>query len=431
MKPKIAVIGVGYVGLVTSACLAEIGHSISCVDTDSRKIGRLKNGEIPIYEPGLEDLVARNMHSGRLSFYTDLEEVIDAIDVIFLAVGTPPKADWSADLSAIISVSQQIGRLLRHPVIIVTKSTVPVGTSGLVKTTIQENLAQPIDFEVASNPEFLREGAAVKDFMEPDRIVVGVESEHAKKILEEIYHPIIQDGRPLVVTSIKSAEVIKYASNAFLATKISFINEIANFCEVAGANIDDVARGMGMDSRIGIKYLHAGIGYGGSCFPKDVKALIATGEALGAPLRLLRIVEEINAAQQLRIIGKLESHLKSLKNKRIAVWGLAFKAKTDDIREAPSLTIIDALLSKGATVCAFDPVVKEVPSSITLASSLYECCDKADALVIVTEWEDFLYPEFDELKQRLKKSIIIDGRNIYDPIKMKENGFIYESIGRT
>jgi UDPglucose 6-dehydrogenase len=430
MKAKIAVIGVGYVGLVTSACLAEIGHTISCVDIDIEKIKRLKAGEIPIYEPGLEELVLRNSKSGRLTFFSHLKEVIDEVDVIFLAVGTPPKADWSADLSAIGAVSSQIGKLLKKPVLIVTKSTVPVGTSDLVRQTIQDNLSTPIDFEVASNPEFLREGAAVNDFMEPDRIVVGVQSEHAKSLLEEIYHPIIQDGRPFIVTTIKSAEVIKYASNAFLATKISFINEIANFCEVSGATIDDVSLGMGMDSRIGVKYLHAGIGYGGSCFPKDVKALIATGETLGSPFRLLKVVEEINAAQQLRLIAKLKRHLKTLKNKRIALWGLAFKAKTDDVREAPALGIIAALLQEGAKVRVFDPIVKHLPLAVDLAPSLYDCCDKADALVIVTEWEDFLYPDFEIVKQRLKRPLIIDGRNIYDPTKMKNNGFIYESIGR-
>ncbi|MGH2567733.1 MAG: UDP-glucose dehydrogenase family protein, partial [Bacteroidota bacterium] len=333
--------------------------------------------------------------------------------------------------SAIVAVSEQIGKLLNKYLLVVTKSTVPVGTSELVRETIRRHLKRNISFDVASNPEFLREGAAVKDFMEPDRIVVGVNNEKSAALLQEIYHPFAQNGTQLVMTDIPSAEVIKYASNAFLATKISFINEIANFCEASGATIDDVAKGVGLDSRIGQKYLHAGLGYGGSCFPKDVKALIATGQSLGLRFKLLQAVEEVNQAQRQSIVKKVKKHISHLKGKKIALWGLAFKAKTDDTREAPSIYIIDALRKEGAHVHAFDPVVKHGPDGVEMATTLYDCCDDAAALLIVTEWEDFLYPDFDLMKKRLMSPIIIDGRNIYEPEKMRELGFIYESIGRS
>lgn len=427
---KLGIVGTGYVGLVTGACLAELGHTVYCIDKDESKISKLQQGIIPIYEPGLDDLVARNQTHNRLHFSTYLANIIDELEVIFLAVGTPPNQDYSADLSSVIEASAQIGQLMKKPLLIVTKSTVPVGTSDLVKTTIKKNLKKSCAFYVASNPEFLREGAAVKDFLEPDRIVAGVDTPEAEELLRKVYHPFIQDNFPFVVTDIRSSEVIKYAANAFLATKISFINEIANFCEVAGANIDNVAKGIGLDSRIGQKYLHAGIGYGGSCFPKDVKALLATSKKLGASLQILESVDKVNKAQQLRVIKKLQKHLPHLEGKTIAIWGLAFKAKTDDTREAPALTIIQNLLDVGAAVKAFDPVVTSLPLSITLADSPYAACENADALLIVTEWEDFLYPDFEQLKKLLKKPIIIDGRNLYDIKQMQSLGFIYDSIGR-
>lgn len=427
---KIAVIGTGYVGLVTGACLAERGHTVTCIDKDEVKIAHLQKNHPPIYEPELDELLEKNSQNQRLCFSTDLGKTIQDVDVVFLAVGTPPKKDHSADLRAIKEVSRTIGLNLKKYLLVVTKSTVPVGTSDLVRTTITQHLKQPVPFDVASNPEFLREGAAVRDFLEPDRIVVGVDTPKAEALLREVYHPFIRDDHAFVVTTIKSAEVIKYASNAFLATKISFINEIANFCEATGAVIDDVALGMGLDTRIGRRYLHAGIGYGGSCFPKDVKALIATGKKVGVNLKILKAVESINQDQQLRVVRKLHKHLGSLNQKHIAIWGLSFKAKTDDMREAPSLRIIEALRKAGARITVFDPVVKHPIEGVTHRSDMYTTAKNADALVIVTEWEDFVAPDFDMLKQCLKTPLIIDGRNMYDPEAMKTKGFTYNSIGR-
>lgn len=427
---KLGIIGTGYVGLVTGACLADHGHTVHCIDIDAKKVARLSKGELPIYEPELDELVNRNIEKNRLQFTTDLASCINEVDALFLAVGTPPRADHSADLSAVEAASRQIGQLLNKYLVVITKSTVPVGTSELVRKTIQENLANDVTFDVASNPEFLREGAAVRDFMEPDRIVVGVDSERAESILREIYKPFIQNDHPFIVTTIKSAEVIKYASNAFLATKISFINEVANFCEVAGATIDDVAKGMGLDSRIGHKYLHAGLGYGGSCFPKDIKALVATGKSFGSPFRLLEAVETINQHQQLRVVTKLAQHLGDLKGKTVAIWGLAFKAKTDDIREAPALRIIEALRDAGAKVQVFDPVVKQIEYDVVMSEDAISACKDADGLLIVTEWEDFLYPDFKALKKQLKNPLIIDGRNLYTPEAVVAEGFVYDSIGR-
>jgi UDPglucose 6-dehydrogenase len=426
----LAIIGTGYVGLVTGACLAETGHTVYCVDKDAKKIANLQSGKLPIYEPGLEDMVRSNQSKKRLYFRTNLPEVLPLVDAVFLAVGTPPKADHSADLSAVVAVSEEIGRHLTRPTVIITKSTVPVGTSELVRETVQSNLKKDIRFSVASNPEFLREGAAVNDFLAPDRIVVGVDTPEAEAVLREIYSYFIQNDHPFIVTTIKSAEVIKYASNAFLATKISFINEIANFCEATGAVIDDVSRGMGYDSRIGHKYLHAGLGYGGSCFPKDVKALISTGAANNCHFELLRAVEAVNEVQRLRLVDKLKARYKSLKGKKVAIWGLAFKAKTDDTREAPARTIIQALQEAGANVCVFDPVVQELDIPVDFSSDKYSCCDGADALLIVTEWEDFLFPDFREIKKRLRKPLIIDGRNIYEPATVKSHAIEYLSIGR-
>lgn len=426
----LAIIGTGYVGLVTGACLAECGHTVTCIDTNEAKIKGLQKNELPIYEPGLEDLVVRNAAKKRLFFATNLADQLAAYDVVFLAVGTPPKKDFSADLSAIKQVSAIIGQHLTRPTLIVTKSTVPVGTSDLVRQTIQKNLRTPTHFEVASNPEFLREGSAVKDFLEPDRIVVGVDSARSQELLREVYRPFIQNNAAFVVTTIRSAEVIKYAANAFLATKISFINEIANFCEATGARIDDVAHGMGLDSRIGQSYLHAGIGYGGSCFPKDVKALIASGKKYGRPFKILQAVEAVNQSQQLRAVEKLVQHLGSLKGKHIALWGMAFKARTDDVREAPALRICQAVHEAGGTISAYDPVVSHFPAYVQRATTMYNACDGADALVIATEWEDFRYPDFNELIKRLRRPLIIDGRNILDPATLAEHDITYDSIGR-
>jgi UDPglucose 6-dehydrogenase len=427
---KLAIVGTGYVGLVTGACLAESGHDVVCIDTNHDKIAQLKRGHIPIYEPGLEDIVARNSRKKRLAFSTDLSSVLPDVDVVFLAVGTPPKKDFSADLSAVKAVSKTIGQYLSRYIVVVTKSTVPVGTSDLVRATITKHLNKPIPFDVASNPEFLREGAAVKDFLEPDRIVIGTNTQKAEELLREVYRPFTQHDAPLIATSIKSAEVIKYAANAFLAMKISFINEVANFCDASGANIDDVATGIGHDTRIGGRYLHAGIGYGGSCFPKDVKALLATGKKYGTPFKILSAVEAVNSQQQLRVVDKARHHFGSVKAKHFAIWGLAFKAKTDDMREAPALRIIDTLLHEGATVSVFDPIVTVTPPGANRAATMYDACNDADALIIATEWEDFLYPDFTKLKSIMKTPYIIDGRNIYNPEQLRTAGFIYQSIGR-
>ncbi len=427
---RIAIIGVGYVGLVTAACLAKVGHTVWGIDKDERKIAALKKGQVPIYEPDLAELIREGRQMKRLKFTTDLTQVIDRVDALFLAVGTPPKGDHSADLSAVLAASQEIGGLLKHPVVIVVKSTVPVGTCDLIQQTIAKHLTQSVDFDVASNPEFLREGSAVGDFMEPDRIVIGVNSPRAEAVLRDIYAPFIHRDIPLLVAPVRSSELIKYAANSFIAMKISFINEIANFCDAAGAMVEDITKGIGLDSRIGPKYLHAGIGYGGSCFPKDTKALIATGKSLGMTFSLLEAVEAINAKQHLRVMVKLKKHLPTLKDKTIAVWGLAFKANTDDTRESPGIKIITELIKAGAKVVAFDPVVHAIPLEVTYASSLYDCCGGADALVIATEWDQFSLANLNEIKRRLARPLVIDGRNIFRRDALEEHGFVYEGIGQ-
>lgn len=433
---KIAVVGTGYVGLVTGTCFAELGNDVICLDIDENKIARLKKGEIPIYEPGLEELVLRNQKEGRLNFSTDAKTAIEWAEIIFSAVGTPPDKDHRADLSAVKAVARTVGQNLNGYKVFVNKSTVPVGTSHMVKDIIKENLKTPMDFDVVDNPEFLREGSAVKDFLNPDRIVCGVESERAKEYMEKLYQPLVRAGRPLLFTDIHSAEVIKYASNSFLATKISFINEVANFCELVGADVTQVAKGMGLDDRIGPRFLHAGIGYGGSCFPKDVQAFIQTGRDSGYEFKILEQVERVNEEQKLKIVNKILKEIPDLNGKTIAVWGLAFKPKTDDMREASSLSIIPKLLEKGAKVRAFDPVAAENAkkilgtTNIEYFSSPFDAASGADILVLVTEWDEFRALDLQKLKSSMKDAYIFDGRNVYDPEEMKKLGFKYFSIGR-
>ncbi|MDR2469573.1 MAG: UDP-glucose/GDP-mannose dehydrogenase family protein [Tannerella sp.] len=436
---NVAIIGTGYVGLVTGACFAEMGIDVYCVDIDSRKIERLKNGEIPIYEPGLEEMVIRNSEVGRLHFTTDLTEVIDRVDVLFSAVGTPPDEDGSADLKYVLDVARTVGRHMTKYVLLVTKSTVPVGTAQKVKDVILEEQARrgvSVHFDVASNPEFLKEGAAVKDFMHPDRIVVGVESGQAKKLMEKLYHPFMLNNFRIIYMDVPSAEMTKYAANAMLATRISFMNDMANLCELAGADINMVRKGVGADSRIGNSFLYAGCGYGGSCFPKDVKALIHTAHTHNCPMRILQAVEDVNNDQKTLLFRKLRAYDNgTLSGKRIALWGLAFKPETDDMREAPSLVLIDALLQAGCRVRAYDPVAipearQRVGDCIDYAKDIYEAVNDADALFIVTEWKEFRLPAWDEVRRRMRRPLILDGRNIYNAEEMKELGFTYICIGK-
>jgi UDPglucose 6-dehydrogenase len=433
---KITVVGTGYVGLVTGTCFAELGNDVICLDIDQAKIDRLKKGEIPIYEPGLEELVLRNQKEGRLNFSTDAKAGIEWAEVIFSAVGTPPDKDHRADLSAVKAVAKTVGQNLNGYKVFVNKSTVPVGTSHMVKEIIKENLKTPMDFDVVDNPEFLREGSAVKDFLNPDRIVCGVESDRAREAMEKLYQPLVRSGRPLLFTDIHSAEVIKYASNSFLATKISFINEVANFCELVGADVTQVAKGMGLDERIGSRFLHAGIGYGGSCFPKDVQAFIQTGKDKGYEFKILEQVEAVNEAQKLRIVEKILKEIPDLNGKTVAVWGLAFKPKTDDMREASSLAIVPKLLEKGAKVRAFDPVAAENAkkilgeTNIEYFNSPFDAASGADILVLVTEWDEFRALDLQKLKATMKDTFVFDGRNVYNPEEMQKIGFKYFSIGR-
>ena len=431
---KITVIGTGYVGLVTGTCLAEAGNDVLCIDIDKAKVAKMQNGEVPIYEPHLETYFERNIKAGRLHFSTDLENGVDHGEVIFLALPTPEDEDGSADLSYVLGVANQIGDMMKAYKIIVGKSTVPVGTGEKVKAALQSKTDIP--FDVVSNPEFLREGFAVEDFMKPDRIVVGVESERAQKTMEKLYKNFVRSGNPIVFMDIKSAELTKYAANAFLATKITYMNEIANYCEKVGANVDDVRMGMGLDARIGKRFLFPGIGYGGSCFPKDVKALHKSGKDAQHHFAILDSVIEVNEKQKTVLYPKMEQHFDdNLKGKNIAVWGLAFKPDTDDIREAPALYMIEKLLAAGATVTAFDPeamdnVKAKLGDSIAFASSMMEAAQGADALLICTEWHAFRNPNFDKLKETLKDNVVFDGRNIYSPEEMKALGFAYYSIGR-
>lgn len=436
---KIAIVGTGYVGLVTGTCLAETGITTTCVDIDKKKIEGLQNGIIPIYEPGLENMIKRNVNKGTLSFSTSLKDNLENCDVIFSAVGTPPDEDGSADLQYVLNVASEVGKYMNKYLVIVTKSTVPVGTAQKVKDTIQkelDNRGVKIEFDVASNPEFLKEGDAINDFMKPDRIVVGIESEKAKKIMERLYRPFSINESPVIFMDIPSAELTKYAANSMLATKISFINDIANLCEIVGANVDKVRIGIGSDTRIGKKFLHAGVGYGGSCFPKDVKALIKTADERNYSLEILKAVERVNENQKAIIYNKINAYFKGeLKDKKFALWGLSFKPNTDDMREAPALVLIDKLINAGAEIIAYDPeAIKEtkrkIGNKIKYAENQYEALTDADALIIMTEWQEFRVPKFRMVEKLLNKKIIFDGRNIYNPEEMKEFGYEYISIGR-
>ena len=435
---KLAVVGTGYVGLVSGACLADVGHEVVCVDIDQSKVDRLCQGIMPIYEPGLEEMVSRNFKEGRLSFSSNLGESIKDCDVAFIAVGTPPGEDGSADLKYVIGVATEIGHNMNDYGVVVTKSTVPVGTAKKVKMAVQAALDARdlnISFDVASNPEFLKEGAAIDDFLRPDRIVVGVESTKAEEILRRLYKPFLLNGHPIIFMDIPSAEMTKYAANAMLATKISFMNDIANLCEIMGADVNAVRTGIGSDPRIGNKFIYPGIGYGGSCFPKDVKALAKTAHEHGYKMQILEAVESVNDFQKTVLFNKVKKHFGSLEGKHFAMWGLAFKPKTDDMREAPSVVIIEKLLADGATVTAYDPVAKHeaekiLGNTIQYADTQYEALQNADALLIVTEWPEFRSPKFDEIGNLLNSKLIFDGRNIYEPDEMKENGFSYYCIGR-
>ena len=431
---KIAVVGTGYVGLVSGTCFAETGNKVVCIDIDQRKVTKLSNGEITIYEPGLEKIFLRNLNEGRLTFTTNLEEGIKDAAVIFLALPTPPGADGSADLKYVLGVADHLGKILTDYKVIVDKSTVPVGTADKVRAAIAANYKG--EFDVVSNPEFLREGVAVEDFMKPDRVVIGAGSDRAKKVMGELYAPYVRQGNPVIFMDEKSAELTKYAANSFLATKISFMNEIAQLCERLGADVDMVRRGIGSDDRIGKRFLFPGIGYGGSCFPKDVQAVIMSAEEVGYDFQILKAVEDVNEKQKLHLIPKIKAFYNNdLKGKHFALWGLAFKPNTDDIREAPALYLIDALLEAGATVAAFDPEAAEnvkgvVGDKITYGKSQYSVLDKADALIIATEWSEFRTPDFEFMEKLLKAKVLFDGRNLFDSKQMREQGYHYESIGR-
>jgi UDPglucose 6-dehydrogenase len=431
---KIAVVGTGYVGLVTGTCFAETGNQVICVDIDQRKVDKLSSGHITIYEPGLEKIFLRNQKENRLQFTTNLEEGIKDAQVIFLALPTPPGEDGSADLKYILGVADDLGKILKDYKVIIDKSTVPVGTAARVHAAIAKNAT--VDFDVVSNPEFLREGVAVDDFMKPDRVVIGTSSERAKKTMNDLYAPFVRQGNPIIFMDEKSAELTKYAANSFLATKITFMNEIAQMCELLGADVDMVRRGIGSDDRIGKRFLFPGIGYGGSCFPKDVQALAKSAEEVNYNFKILDAVMEVNEKQKLHLIPKIKSYFKGdLKGKRFALWGLAFKPNTDDIREAPALYIIDELLAAGATVATFDPeamdnVQKLVGDKITFVHSQYDALHTADALIIATEWSEFRTPDFERISSLLKNKAIFDGRNLFDLTQMEDLGYHYVSIGR-
>ena len=430
---NIAVIGTGYVGLVVGACLAETGNAVTCADVDAKKIAGLRESVLPIYEPGLHDYVDRNVKQQRLSFTTDIPAAVASADVVFIAVGTPPDDDGSADLQHVLAVAEQVGRHMRRELVIVTKSTVPVGTASKVAEVVSRHAAFP--FHMCSNPEFLKEGAAIDDFMRPDRVVIGVASDRAREVMGELYAPFVRTGNPIIFMDIPSAEMTKYAANAMLATRISFMNEIAALCERVGADVDHVRLGIGSDGRIGPAFLFPGPGYGGSCFPKDVKALVRTADERGVPLRVLRAVEETNDAQKHRLFEKLVALSGGVKGKRIALWGLAFKPNTDDMREAPSLVLIEELLAAGAEVVAHDPVAmheteRRIGKRIRYAPSGYAALEGADAVVVVTEWNEYRHPDFDRMRRTLKTPMVIDGRNLYDAAKMRGLGFVYDSIGR-
>jgi UDPglucose 6-dehydrogenase len=436
---KIAVVGTGYVGLVSGTCFAETGTTVTCVDVNAEKISMLNSGIIPIYEPGLEDMVKRNVEKKRLFFTTSIKEAMVDAEAIFIAVGTPPDEDGSADLKHVLAVASDIGKYLSNYAVVVNKSTVPVGTAQKVKAAISGELQKrgaSIPFDVASNPEFLKEGNAIDDFLKPDRIVIGTETEEAQKLMSRLYKPFLLNGHPIIFMDLLSSELTKYAANAMLATKISFMNDIANLCEIVGADVNLVRKGIGSDSRIGNKFIYAGAGYGGSCFPKDVKALIRTAQEHNHSLEILKSVENVNERQKLVVYNKIKDFFNgNLNGKHIAVWGLSFKPNTDDMREAPSVAIISSLLKDGATVCAYDPVATDeakrmLGSSIRYAANPYDATDNADALVLITEWSEFRIINFTELEKRMNQRVIFDGRNIYDPEEMRERGYVYYSIGR-
>ena len=434
---NIAIVGTGYVGLVSGTCFAEMGSKVTCVDVDAQKIEKLKRGEMPIYEPELEELVKRNMAYDRLNFTTDLTEVLDDVEVVFSAVGTPPDEDGSADLQYVLAVARQFGQAIKKYTILVTKSTVPVGTAKKVKAVIQEELQKrgvDIPFDVASNPEFLKEGAAIKDFMSPDRVVVGTESKQAEEVLAKLYQPFLIQNFRVIFMDIPSAEMTKYAANAMLATRISFMNEIANLCERVGANVDSVRRGIGTDTRIGAKFLYAGCGYGGSCFPKDVKALVHTGSDYGYQMKLVEAVEAVNEKQKTVVYDKLLNIVGSVKGKTIAVLGLSFKPETDDMREAPSLVVIENLLKDGSKVRVFDPIAmteckRRLGDKVTYCTDMYDAAVDAEALLLMTEWRQFRMPSWGVLKKVMKGNAVIDGRNIYNRSELESLGFVYSRIG--
>jgi UDPglucose 6-dehydrogenase len=430
---NITVVGSGYVGLVAGACFAETGAQVTCADIDQAKIDGLKKNVLPIYEPGLDTLVERNQAAGRLQFTTDIGASVASADVVFIAVGTPPDEDGSADLKHVLAVAEMVGRHMSRELVVVTKSTVPVGTAEKVRGAVAANAKFP--FHVCSNPEFLKEGAAIDDFLKPDRVVLGVESDFARSVMAELYAPFVRTGKPIIFMDIPSAEMTKYAANAMLATRISFMNEIAGLCEKVGANVDLVRKGIGSDGRIGPAFLFPGPGYGGSCFPKDVQALLRTAHGVSAPLSVLEAVEEANARQKMVLGTKLAAALGALQGKRVAVWGLSFKANTDDMRESPALVLIEQVLQAGGTVCAHDPAAmheakRRLGDRVEYAESGYAALEGADALVVVTDWNEYRFPDFARIKSALKQPLLIDGRNLYDPAKMAKLGFTYRSIGR-
>lgn len=435
---NIAIVGTGYVGLVSGACFAEMGVNVVCVDINAAKIEQLRQGIIPIYEPGLEEMVARNQNAGRLTFATDLGEVIDGVDIVFSAVGTPPDAEGAADLSQVLEVARTFGRHINRYTMLVTKSTVPVGTAHRVTEVVREELqrrGEDIPFDVASNPEFLKEGAAIKDFMTPDRVIVGTESDRARKIMARLYKPFMLSGERMIFTDTASAEMIKYAANSMLATRISFMNDIANLCEKVGANVNMVRKGIGADTRIGRKFLYPGCGYGGSCFPKDVRALIKTAEQNGCRMRVLEAVEQVNEEQKGILFEKLSRHYNGdLRGKTITLWGLAFKPETDDVREAPSLVLIEKLIAAGCNIKAYDPVAMPsakaaVGDRITYCRDMYDAAIDSDAIILITEWKEFRMPSLSVLERTMRHRVILDGRNIYDSEEMAEHGFTYYKIG--
>ena len=436
---NIAIVGTGYVGLVSGTCFSEMGVNVTCVDVNEKKIAHLKNGEIPIYEPGLDDMVLRNIKAGRLSFSTNLISCLDDVEIVFSAVGTPPDEDGSADLKYVLEVARTFGQNIKKYTILVIKSTVPVGTSRKVKAVIQEELNKRnvnIEFDIVSNPEFLKEGAALKDFMSPDRVIIGVETERAKEVMNRLYKPFVLNNYRILFMDIPSAEMTKYAANSMLATRISFMNDIANLCELVGADVNMVRSGIGSDTRIGRKFLYPGIGYGGSCFPKDVKALIKTAELNGYPMQVLRAVEEVNELQKSVLFDKLVKQFNdNLKDKTIALWGLAFKPETDDMREAPALVLIDKLLKAGCQIRAYDPAAmqeckRRIGDSVYYACDMYDAVLDADALMLVTEWKEFRLPSWAVIRKTMAQQIVLDGRNIYDKKEMEELGFVYSCIGK-